>query len=156
MMNTFDLQSLPIIFNLNELVLGEIVYSRKYGVGEVQRFYNEEVVVEFPSGVKRIAVDDHELSKIPKEYFNKKIGKAQYTSEEEVNILQYGRLVGVSKRKIREEKTKYVSLEEASKIIGISRENLEVDIKNNNIYVVTVGKVSMIHRDDFLKLVKAR
>jgi hypothetical protein len=65
-MLTDQLNNLPVLKSFRSLKWGDPVYSRQYGVGKVSRLYgDEDVIVEFQQGIRRLTLKEDEISLIP-------------------------------------------------------------------------------------------
>ncbi|MDO8571031.1 MAG: hypothetical protein Q7R97_05620 [Candidatus Daviesbacteria bacterium] len=152
-MKTFDLDSSPLLESFKDLQYGETIYSKKYGLGQVRGFFEEEIIVQFSNTRKRFAVDDKEIRYIPDDYFIGRSKKVKVFYEgEEMSYAEYKKMAGLTRKGKKEEKLKHVTLKEATDILGISKAELFKTIAMNNIQTKTFGRNTMIHRDDLLKL----
>lgn len=152
-MHKFDLDSFQFFESFKDLRYGDTVYSKKYGLGQIRGFFEEEIIVQFSSLSKRFSVDDKEIRKIPTEYLVNKPNKVKIVFEgEEMSLGKYKKIAGLTKKQIREEKLNYLTIKEVSDILGITESKLLKDISENNIQTKTFGRSVMIHRDDFLRL----
>ena len=72
-MGCFDFKDLPILRSFVGLKKEDLVYTEKDGIGEVLDLYKEDqIIVAFRSGRKRLAADDSEVGKIPNDIRNVK------------------------------------------------------------------------------------
>lgn len=152
-MKTFDLDNCSVLESFEGLQYGETVYSKKYGLGRMRSFHNEDIIVQFPKFIKRFAVDDKEIRKIPDYYF-KEVNKGVTVSYQgkQMSYTKYKKEVGLTRKGKKEEKLKYITLKETTDILRISKAELFKSIAMNNIQTKTFGRNTMIHRDDLLKL----
>ena len=66
-MEQLDLDKLPILTSFVGLKRLDTVYSKKYGLGQVYDFYgNDEIIVAFTHFRKRFAINEEEISLVPK------------------------------------------------------------------------------------------
>lgn len=154
-MHKFDLDSSPLFESFKGLKYEDIVYSRKFGVGQISGFYNDEIIVRFSNLRKRFSLEDKEIRKIPADYFmeRSKIVKISYKGKE-MSYADYKKKANLTKSGIREEKESYATLREVADILGISKAELFKSIAMNSIQTKTFGRSVMIHREDILKLNK--
>ena len=61
-----DSSKFPQVKDLKALKVGDNVYSEKYGLGSVIRFYGKEVVVSFSNFRLRFSLEEQELKEVPK------------------------------------------------------------------------------------------
>lgn len=154
-MHNFDLDNSPVIESFGCLHRRENVYSRKYGLGYVYSFYNNEVIIQFSNLRKRFSVDDKEIRKIPDKYFKKPNAKIEISiSGKKVSYGEYKKRRGLTRKKIREEKEKHLSVKQALKILNVNKEVFFETINAIGIKTKQFGKSQMIRRDDLMKLVK--
>lgn len=71
-MKKISFDNYELLNSFEKLKINSLVYSRKYGLGNIIKFYNEEIIVQFPNLRKRFGVDDAELRKIPESHLLKK------------------------------------------------------------------------------------
>lgn len=71
-----DSSKFPLVQDLKLLKVGDNVYSDKYGLGTVIRFYQKEVVVSFSNFARRFSLEEQELRKIPKAWLLKSSKRA--------------------------------------------------------------------------------
>jgi len=72
-MEQLDLDKLPILTSFVGLKHLDTVYSKKYGLGQVHDFYgNDEIIVAFTHFKKRFAINEEEISLVPKHNLLKK------------------------------------------------------------------------------------
>lgn len=143
-----DLDDFPVIESFGGLQRGERVYSKKYGTGYIFSFYNDDVIICFSNHKKRFSVDDKEIRKIPDKYLEKPKTKV------EINVDGESMSCLALKRKIKEDKQKYVTVSEAMEILNINENKFYKAIQISNIETRKFGRSLMIHRDDLLKLSK--
>ena len=63
-----DLDNLPTLRNFTELKIGDKVYQKQFGVGEVRMLYNrDEIIVQFSNLRKRLSIFDG-VCRIPEGY----------------------------------------------------------------------------------------
>lgn len=149
----FDLDSSPLFDSFKDLKYDDIVYSQKYGLGFVYAFYNDEVIIWFSGFKKRFSVEDKEIRKVPDSYLMGASKKVEIVYEgEEMSYAQYRKKSHLTRKGIREEKERHVTLKEAVDILGISKVELFKSIAMNNIQTKTFGRSVMINRDDLLRL----
>lgn len=74
-----DSSKFPQVKDLKTLKVGDSVYSEKYGLGNVTRFYGKEVVVSFSNYSRRFSVEEHELKEAPREWLKKTSKRVQIT-----------------------------------------------------------------------------
>lgn len=154
-MHKFDLDNLPLLESFKGLKYGDIVYSKKYGLGYVYAFYNDEIIILFSGFKKRFSVEDKEIRKVHDSYLMGASKKVEIIYEgQEMSYAEYRKKAGLTRKGIKEEKQKYVTLKEATDILGISKAELFKAIAMNNIQTKTFGRNIMIHRDDLLRLHK--
>lgn len=154
-MHKFDLDNSSLYESFKDLKYGDAVYSKEFGLGHVCGFYEEEIVVRFPNAKKRFSVEDGEIHQIPDDYFvgrSKKI-KVFYEGKE-ISYAEYRKKAGLTRKGIKEEKQKYITLKEATDILGISKAELFKAVTMNNVQTKTFGRSVMIHGDDLLRLYK--
>lgn len=154
-MHKFDLNNFPLFESFKDLRHGDTVYSKKYGLGQICGFFGEEIIVQFSNIRKRFSVEDKEISKIPTEYFKGVSKKVNVNYEgKEMSYTAYKKVVGLTKKQLKEEKVKYLTIREVLDILGITESKLLKSISENNIQTKTFGRSVMIHRDDLLRLYK--
>lgn len=154
-MHKFDLDSLPLLESFKDLKYDDIVYSQKYGIGFVYAFYNDEVIIWFSGFKNRFSVEDKEIRKVPDSYLIGASKKVKIVYEgQEMSYAQYRKRAGLTRKGIREEKEKYVTLKETTDILGINKTELFKAIDMNNIQTRIFGRNVMIHRNDLLRLYK--
>lgn len=152
----FYLNTSPLLTSFKDLQIGEDVYSRKYGLGQVYRLYNDEVIIWFSNLRKRFSVDDEEIRKIPDKYLKKpKIKVKININGENMSYEAYKKKCGLLKRQIREDKQKYILINQAMAILNVNKNVFYRKIQINNIETKKFGTSFMIHRDDLLKLVNS-
>lgn len=150
-----DLDNFPLFESFKNLRYGNKVYSKKYGLGQVRGFFEEEIIVQFPNLRKRFSIEDNEISKIPEEYLLRKDNTIKINYEgEEMSFGKYKKRAGLTKKQLKEEKSKYLTLSEILDILGITKSKLINSISENNIQTKTFGRSVMIHREEFLRLYK--
>lgn len=154
-MSNFELDKSPLYESFKDLQYGETVYSKKYGLGQVCGFFGEEIIIKFSNLRKRFSLEDKEIRRILDNYF-KKVSKGVKVSYEgkAMSYVEYKKTVGLTRKQIKEEKLKHITLKEALEILGIGRTALDNAITVNNIKTRTFGRNIMIHRDDLLRLHK--
>lgn len=146
-----------IIKSFESLELGETVYSRKYGLGTIIRFHNDEVIVRFKNLRKRFSLEDQELRQIPPRLLEKnKIKVAMTVDGERMSYSAFKKKISTEKREKKERIKECVSIEVASNILGIKKEKLLKNIKEMGIRLEVFGAKKMIHRRAILFLSKVR
>lgn len=63
---SIDFNLLPILTNFRELRFGDKVYSKRFGIGEFLRLYQNEAVIKFSDRQIRIALDEQDISFVAK------------------------------------------------------------------------------------------
>ena len=71
-----DINSLPLLKTFAGLKRPDAVYLRKYGTGNVESLYNDDVICRFSEGSRRVSVLDKDLSLIVAEPAPRRSGKA--------------------------------------------------------------------------------
>lgn len=154
-MHKFDLDDSPLLESFKDLQRGENVYSRKHGLGYVYSLYNDEVVVQFSILRKRFSVDDKEIRKIPDKYLERLKTKVEINIRgKKMNYTEYKKRHRLTRSQIREEKQKYITINEALDILNVIKNTLFEAIVMNGIKTRKFDRSPMIHRDDLIKLSK--
>ena len=154
-MHKFDLENSTLFESFEGLYIEDVVYSQKFGLGQVRGFYNDEIIVQFSNSRKRFSIEDKEIRKVPDDYLRQRGAKVKIVYEgEKMSHSQYKKKAGLTKKQTKEEKLKHIMLKETLEILGISRATLNNAIVVNNIKTRTFGRNVMIHRDDLLRLYK--
>ena len=154
-MLNFNLDNSPLYENFEGLQYGETVYSKKYGLGQVHAFYNEDIVIWFSGFKKRFSVEDKEIRRIPDDYFVGRSKKVKVNYEgKEISYREYRKITGLTRKGKKEEKLKHITFKEVAEILGVSKTVLFKEIAMNNIKTKTFARSVMIHREDFLKMYK--
>lgn len=153
-----DLDNCPVLESFEGLQRGENVYSKKYGLGRVYSLYNDEVIIQFSNFRKRFSVDDEEIRKIPDKYLEKpkkpKIKVKINIKGKNMSYAAYKKKRRLVKRQIKEDKQKYIPINQTMAILNINKNVFYRAIQMNNIETRKFGVSLMIHRDDLLKLFK--
>lgn len=150
-----DLDDSPVLESFEGLQREDCVYSKKYGLGKVYSFYNDEIIIRFSNQRKRFSVDDKEIRKIPNKYFEKSKNKFEINiNGKSMSYYAYKKWYKSTKKQIKEDKQKYVLFSMAREILNLSKNEFCNAIQANHIERKKFGKSQMIHRDDLLKLSK--
>jgi len=152
-MHKSDLDNCQLLESFRDLHGGDRVYSIKHGLGYVYSLYNDEVIVQFSNFRKRLSVDDKEIRKLPEKYLEKPRTKVEIDVGDKImNYIEYKKKYGLTKSQIKEEKQKYVTINEALSILKVTKSILLNSIAIFGIRTRQFGRSAMIHRDDLVKL----
>ncbi len=90
---------LPILKSFNALKINDNVYSKKYGLGQVRRLYDKQVIVQFSNLEKRFPADGEYLSKVPDKYFKRqKIETKVRVCGIKISLPEYKRKLRIEKK----------------------------------------------------------
>lgn len=102
-MGLIDYKNLPKISSFKDLKRHDRVYSDKYGLGAVIRFYKDQVIIGFNSGYRgRFSEQDIDLRAIPDIWFYKPKSRSKISvNGEDMSLRAFVKVRKLEKRRAR-------------------------------------------------------
>ena len=140
-----DINSLPILLDFLDLKFGDKVFSRRFGLGEFIRLYNDEAVIQFSGRRERIMSEDCDISLVSK--CVQKRGRNEMSGEVNGKKVSFKEMKRVMRQDTAEN---FVSTKVAADILDKNQKQFNLLCDQNNIEITKFG----IKKEDLLKLNK--
>ena len=140
-----DLNLLPILIDFSDLRMGDKIHSRRFGLGEFVRLYQNEAVIRFPDRQIRIAPEEKDISLAWKN--TRKRGRNKMSGEVEGEKMSFGKMKQMMAQNITES---FVPTKVAISVLSINQKKLISLCEIHNIEITKFG----IIKEDLIKLNK--